>query len=185
MSFSDRSGVGSRFEKRLFEKIQDMGFVVALNGTEHTHPEFVKLLHRSVDQCSLAIRFQPDGVACVGLIPRSFYIEAKAAKTIEKSAYNQYMKLHGNGNIIVIVFEKFNWEWNFINEVELIDGSVSVARYPVHKRFPLDEDGWMYPRKTTHGTGRRGSGTPYKYIKRSSLRPWCNFKIDTSDALTR
>ena len=91
---STRTVISSAFEKRLFSELESLGFVVAVNGTEHTHPDFVRALHRSADQTSLAIRFQPDAVAHIGNTPRAMYVEAKAAKNIEKTAYEQYMKLH-------------------------------------------------------------------------------------------
>lgn len=174
MAFKDRIKVATEFERRLFEKIAEMGFRVAINGTEHTHPNFVKDLHSSRDQTSLAIRFQPDGVANIGRVPRSFYVEAKAAKTLERLAYEQYTKLHLSGNIVVLVFEKLDWGWCFIEEVPLEQAETTVAPFPKNRRFPI-VDGWLAPRKAGRRFGS-GSGTQYRHVVPSGLRPFDSFK---------
>lgn len=175
--FSSRIAKARQFESQLFDKLSELGFRIAINGTEHTHPEFVEALKNSNDQTSLAIRFQPDGVARVGAIPRSFYVEAKDARAIERTAYEQYMKLHKAGNILIVVFKPFKWAWCFIEEMPLIDGRESVEAFPAKMRFPVDSDGWLCPKRTTHGTGR-GSNTPYRYIDSSKLRSWAKMKKD-------
>lgn len=179
MGFEKRIVTASKFECSLFEAIERSDFMVAFYGTEHSCPEFVDKLSRSNDQTSLAIRFQPDIVAHIGKrVPRSFFVEAKAAQTIERTAYEQYMKLYNSGNIVVVVFEPLKWRWSFVEEMMLIDGNKSIALYPPEKRFPV-EDGWLYPRRTRHGTiGAGGSGTPYRYINRRGLRTWASFKPD-------
>ena len=182
MSFQDRIKQASKFEKELFSTIEEMGFVVAVNGTEHTHPEFVSGLKKSEDQTSLAIRFQPDGVASIGNISRSFYVEAKASKTIERTAYEQYKKLFTVENIVVIVFEPFDWKWCFVEEMPLEDGHDTVAPFPAERRFPVSDDGWLYPRKSRHGIAK-GSGTPYRKIKPEELRKWETFKKEIIERL--
>jgi len=128
MSFEERSKAAKEFQDKLFADLQAMGFNVALNGTEHTHPAFVSELHRSEDQTSMAIRYAPDGVACIGKIPRSFYVEAKFARTIERNAWIQYGKLVEAGNILVIVF---GWEnntvFNFYENIKLIPGKYQAC----------------------------------------------------------
>ena len=177
MSFEERIRKASVFEKQVFDAIEKLGFAVAINGTEHTHPDFIKSLRKSVDQTSLAIRFQPDGVAQIGKIPRSFYVEAKASKTIEKTAYEQYQKLCNVGNIVVVIFEPFKWMWCFADEMPLEDGNDTVLKYAKSRRFSV-ENGWMYPRKSAHGTGGRGSNTPYRCIKMRELREWATFESE-------
>jgi hypothetical protein len=181
-SFRERTEEARRFAEELFSAVGDMGFAVAVNGTEHTHPDFVASLCRSKDPTSLAIRFQPDGVARIGKTPRSFYIEAKSSETIERNAYDQYMRLHNNGCVVVVVFETSGgWGWCFIEDLSLEEAIVTVARYPPKRRFPI-EDGWLAPRQA----GRRpknGSGTPYRYVLTDDLLPWSEFKERVIDRL--
>lgn len=175
MNFQDRKEKAKEFEKELFEKIAELGFVVAINGTEHTHPAFIEGLKNSTDQTSLAIRFQPDGVARIGKIPRSFYVEAKASKTIERTACMQYRKLFDAGNVVVVVFRPLRWRWCFVEEMPLEDGHDTVAAFAASQRFPVSDDGWLCPRKSAHGTAK-GSGTPYRKVESEKLREWYTFK---------
>lgn len=181
MSFKDRAQRSSKFENDLFDAVEKMGFAVARNGTEHTYPEFVNALHKSTDQTSLAIRFQPDGVAQIGQIPRSFYIEAKAAVTIEKTAWEQYWKLHESGNVVVIVFGKLKWQWNLLENIALVAATETVGRFPLSRRFPI-VDGWITPRGSQRWTNVRqsnqqASGTPYREVDVTSLQEWKLFKL--------
>jgi len=178
MNFEKLSKEGKKFQVELFGKLSAMGFTVALNGTEYTHPEFIAGLRNSEDQTSLAIRFAPDGVACIGKIPRSFYVEAKFARTIERNAWIQYGKLVEAGNILVIVF---GWEnntvFNFYENIKLIPGEISGLRYPASSRYPV-EDGWIYPRKSKlwdNSKSPKASGTPYKEVDLTSLIPFSEF----------
>lgn len=182
MSFENRAQRSSEFENKLFDAIEKMGFAVARNGTEHTYPEFVSALHKSTDQTSLAIRFQPDGVAQIGKIPRSFYIEAKAAVTIERTAWEQYWKLHENGNVVVIVFGKLDWQWNLLEDIKLIPAAETVERFPPERRFPVI-DGWITPRgsqrwASIQQASPQASGTPYREVNDGSLQEWALFKSE-------
>jgi len=179
-AFTYRLTTAEKFQTELFDALLSMGFAVALNGTEHTHPDFVAKLRASTDQTSLAIRFQPDGVACIGGIPRTVYIEAKHAVSIERTAYEQYVKLSAAGNILAVVFGKLDWQWNFIECIGLIRGEETVNSYSVANRFPV-EDGWIVPRAAQHWRtvkiGNPGaSGTPYREIAIGSLLAWEQFK---------
>ena len=191
-----RMRVSANLEKQLFARLKAMGFMVAQNGTEHTYPTFVEQLKQSTDQTSLAIRFQPDGVASLGNIPRSFYVEAKATQepdkphTIEKTAWEQYWKLHANGNIMAIVFGQFVsrgdditynfvWRWNFLEGICLIPGEETVK--PYSSSFPV-KDGWICPRGSKReaelkaGGNYDCSGTPYGVVDMKSLLDWDCFK---------
>jgi len=185
--FSGRLEKASRFERELFGEIERLGFCVAMNGTEHTYPEFVEKLRQSTDQTSLAIRFQPDAVASINRIPRSFFVEAKAAHTMERLAWEQYWRLYCNGNVLVLVFEDFNWAWNFIEEINLITGEETVSSFPPEKRFPVI-DGWITPRgsrrwRQLRGKIKRASFTPYREVDGSSLRLWGEFRDMIIDRL--
>jgi len=209
MSWFWRQMVSTNFERQLFDRLAGMGFHIAQNGTEHTHPAFVDKLKRSTDQTSLAIRYQPDGVASLGEIPCSFYIEAKTTadpnqKThkIEKNAWEQYWRLQNNGNIVVIAFGKFQdrgnekaynfaWHWNFLKCIKLIPGQETVSHFPIGQRFPVEND-WVYPRGSKRAAELRAlgndnfSGTPYREVVTESLLPWDTFRqsiierLDTS-----
>ena len=180
--FEDRQNQGLRFEAELFQAVQEMGFNIAINGTEHTHPEFVSQLHRSTDQTSLAVRFQPDGVASVGKIPRTFYIEAKNSKMIEKTAHQQYCKLATLDNIVVVVFKPLSNGWCFADSMPLIHGSETVKPFPIGRRFPVDEDGWLCPRQVGRRPSR-GSGTSYREIDPARLELWADFKSKVCSVL--
>jgi len=152
------------FEKAIFNRLQELGFTVAINGTEHTNPKFTNQLRHSTDQTSLSIRFQPDGVASIGKTPRSFFVEAKNSTCIEKRAYEQYMKLANNGNIVIVVFnfDLFGWKWCFVEDMLLIDGNDTVKQFP--NPFKVI-DGWIYPNYKP----RYGSGTPYREVDETWL----------------
>lgn len=183
-AFKDRIFKATEFEKEVFSELKGMGFDIAVNGTEHTYPEFVNLLRQSKDQTSLAIRFQPDAVICFGGVPHSSYIEAKASKYIEKDAYLQYHKLQDNGNTVILVFEGHDKGWNGLDKIKLIDGHITTKDYK--RPFPVDNAGWIYPRNASHWgelEGRNAAGTPYKEVDKSSLEPWMFFKSMVSDLL--
>lgn len=178
--FSKRLRKARMFEKQVFAEIEAMGFQIALNGTEHTHPRFVAQLRNSQDQTSLAIRFQPDGVACTEVDSHTFYVEAKNAKTIEKLAYEQYIKLSDSGNIVVVVFGQLNWGWTLANYLTLVDGNETVKSFPPDRRFRVI-DGWLYPRLSSHWEtikwyNPQAAGTPYREIDSNSLLPWSQFR---------
>jgi len=189
MSFSDRIEKAKLFEKALIDELGKSGFYTACNGTEHTFPEFTNRLRLSNDPTSLAIRFQPDGVACLGNPPCSFYFEAKCSRYIERTAYEQYMNVYNAGNILVIIFEwsQADWRWNFIEDIHLVPGLLTVAPYPADKRWPVI-DGWVTPRNSARWnkikSSARGSGfipssfsgTSYRKVKIASLLKWNVFK---------
>ena len=178
--FDSRIANAEQFQDALFAKLLELGFTVAVNGTEHTHPAFAEKLRHSTDQTSLAIRFQPDGVACIGSIPRTIYVEAKAARNIERTAYEQYMKLYNAGNVLAVVFGKLDWQWNFIEAIELSRGEDTVAKFPPARRFPV-ADGWIVPSQAQHwqtvkAENPGASGTAYREIVPASLNAWDAFK---------
>lgn len=169
------------FQDELFTSLTGLGFTVATNGTEHTNPTFTARLHRSTDQTSLAVRYQPDGVACIGNTPRSFYVEAKAGNSIEREAWIQYGKLTAAGNIVVIVFNVGGKAFNFYENIKLLDGQETVNKFPADKRFPVI-DGWVYPRLSERWNGdvkytaQQASGTPYREVDTGSLYPFPVFR---------
>jgi hypothetical protein len=178
-NFSLRIEKAASYESALIDYFNESGFITALNGTEHTHPDFVNQLRSSEDPTSLFVRFQPDGVAHIGRVPRSFYFEVKASKTIEKNAYDQYMKLASMGSIVVIFFGikkdgHITFRWNYIESIKFQDSHHVLKDYKnkngIHQQdIPIVEN-WLSPRllpeheyeqwKLQH----RSSGTPYAAV---------------------
>lgn len=178
-TFHTRKAEGEIFSERVFRALRDWGFSVALNGTEHTHPDFVKLLHRSNDETSLRVRYQPDGVIAIGETPRSAYVEAKRSIFIEKDAYIQYLRLAEQGCIVAVVFEdKKNGEikWNFVEQLRFDLSEKYRSKY----QWPI-VDGWICPRASIHHAeakrnGYGGSTTPYRALDWASLYEWRTFR---------
>ncbi|MFN7117293.1 MAG: hypothetical protein ACK4TA_10875 [Saprospiraceae bacterium] len=184
-SFQERKMYSITYETEILKTVEELGFNVAKNGTEHTHSDFVSLLRRSTDQTSLSIRYQPDAVCNIHYFNeiRSFYLEIKNSKFIEKLAYEQYMKLYNNGNIVVIVFE--NRDWTFVENLKLISGQVYVSKYS--NPYPVDEDDWICPRCSPDSnwvtTSTNGSGTSYRYVNENTLYDFSYFKFKIIDRL--
>jgi hypothetical protein len=180
--FSGRNASGKEFQDKIFDDLRDWGFFVALNGTEHTHPDFVKLLHSSTDKTSLMIRYAPDGAICIGSIKRSAYVEAKNSRYIERDAYENYMRLSNDGAIVYVVFGLGD-QTKFCLVQDL--GFMSP---PPYNKWPII-DTWMCPRLHPNWDEIRrkfpGSGTPYKEIKQKPLIDWNNFKQHALNSMTK
>ena len=171
----ERFNKAKAFEIEIFDELRKMRFRVALNGTEHTHPDFTAYIRASNDPTSLAVRFEPDGVICQGKSALTWYIEAKCSVNIEKLAYEQYMKQHEQGCVMVIICKSGNQKrWAFIENIEFVDSQKYVSRYP--SPHPVI-DGWICPRKSGAWESQKwsnpqASGTPYKVIDAQSLQAW-------------
>ena len=182
MSFrGDRLPKEQAFLDKLRPALEALGIRIAPNGAEYTHGDFMEALRQSDDLTALALRFQPDLVCYLRTQPsRPFYVEAKAGDTIERNAYEQYRRLVELGHIIAIVFEPFDsWRWNFVEMILLRRGSTTVNGFPPEHQFAV-EDEWIMPRKSPHWEEIRhlnpqASGTPYREVLRSGLRPWADF----------
>jgi hypothetical protein len=182
-NFDDRLERAKNYETALINMLNLSGFVTALNGTEHTHPDFVNKLRNSEDPTSLSIRFQPDGVAYIGNTPRSFYFEAKSSSTIEKNAYDQYMNLACNGNIVVLFFgssgDEIVFRWVFVEDLKFTNSEYLLKKFKnqkgsKQKYIPIIYN-WFYPRKLNDidynewKVKYKASGTPYANIDKSCL----------------
>ena len=179
MDFHARSELGEKFSKQIFNDLEMWGFNVALNGTEHTNPYFVGGLKSSEDKTSLMIRFQPDGVASIGNIPRSVYVEAKRSKFIEKNAYDSYMDLHKIGGIVFVVFGIYDKD-NKSLEIKFIDiQKLKFIPALTNSKWPVI-DGWISPRSHNNWHLEKqtftGSGTPFLQIDQICLIQWSQFK---------
>lgn len=169
--FRIRSEKGDAFadsvESYLSSKVEITS--IAKNGTEHTHPHFVGLLRSNNSQASKFVRFAPDGV-CLTTSQRVFHWEAKNSIYIEKDAYETYLKYYQMGcQVIVFVNDKSNRvHWQFVEKIGFIPSEMEVEKFPLSRRFPIDEDGWICPRKSGRRAGT-GSGTPYKCIDLDSM----------------
>jgi len=182
-SFNDRLERAKNYEIALIKMLNLSGFVTALNGTEHTHPDFVDKLRHSEDPTSLSIRFQPDGVAYIGNTPRSFYFEAKSSSTIEKNAYDQYINLTRNSNIVVLFFgsvgDEIKFKWIFVEDLKFTNSENLLKKFKNQKGNKQKDipiiDNWFYPRKLNDSDYNewkieyKGSGTPYANIDKSCL----------------
>lgn len=172
-SFEGRAANGQKFSQKIFDDLSAWSFIVAKNGTEHTHPDFVKRLHASNDVTSLMIRYAPDGVisAASRASTKSAYVEAKNSTFIEKAAYENYMRIYCNGGIVAVVFADFTIRFEFIENLQFASRLTN---------WPLDNEGWECPR--LHPDWQRvrrkypGSGTPFKKIRWGSLRNWDEFR---------
>jgi len=182
MSFIDRLAKAEAFEAKLKPKLEEMGLVVAPNASERTHGAFMDELRGSRDPSALALRFLPDFVAHTQENPPLLvlYIDAKAAKNIERDAYEQYLRLTTIGYKIVLIFEPYKWAWNLVQEIGLRRGEVTVSQYRPERRLPV-KDGWITPRgdrlwdSLLRASNPQASGTPYREVLRSSLHPWNEF----------
>ncbi len=183
MSFRDRLPKEQAFLNKLRPALEALSIRIAPNGTEYTHSDFMDALRQSQDLTALALRFQPDLVCYLRTEPgRPFYVETKAADTIERNAYEQYRRLAGLGHIITIVFEPFaTWRWNFVEDILLRHGTTTVNGFRPEHRFAV-EDGWITPRNSPQWEAIRrqnpqASGTPYREVLPSGLRPWADFLV--------
>ena len=172
-TFVERSQTGKDFADVIFSQLKQWGFQVALNGTEHTHPDFIKSLHCSEDTTSLSLRYAPDGVVAFGPKVKTAYVEVKNSIFIEKNAYENYMRLYRNGCTVAIVVKDNRTSKIGFSLIENI-----VLKKAWDKDWPYDGN-WIYPRKhpdynKIHNE-RKGSGTPYGTIDISKLNEWAIF----------
>ena len=185
MSFQTRSVLGEEFSQQIFSDLEKWGFNVALNGTEHTHPKFVNDLKISDDKTSLMIRFQPDGVASIGKIPRSVYVEAKRSQYIEKNAYQSYMDLQTIGAVVFVVFGIYNKD-NDTLDIKFIDIQNLEFMPVLRSKWPV-ADGWISPRLHKNWESEKytfaGSGTPFLRIDQARLKNWTQFKEYAIDCM--
>lgn len=198
--FAFRLNRAKSYESALVQVLNQNGFVTALNGTEHTHPEFANQLRNSEDPTSLFIRFQPDGVAHIGNTPRTFYFEVKSSRTIEKMAYDQYIKLNSLGNVVVIFFgfisdNRIQFQWNFIENIRMRSSYAVLNGYRKVNGENQEEipiiDNWLCPRMLPHyeyehwKRKNKSSGTPYAVVDFYSLLTVDKFKDLIIDKLSK
>lgn len=167
--FHARAVRGQQFTARVFDDLRRWGFLIAKNGTEHTHPDFVAALRSSTDVTSLMIRYAPDGVLAYGKPAHSAYVEAKDSVFIEKLAYENYMRLALYGGIVAVVFGQLGViRYEFVENLAF---SMSL-----NTTWPKDAEGWTCPRLHPQWEQLKreykGSGTPFKKIEWSELLEW-------------
>lgn len=199
-TFATRSAKGEQFATEVFQSLQSMGFNTALNGTEHTHPQFTSRLRASNDPTSMAIRYQPDGVCSYGATsPASAYIEAKCSKSIERDAFMQYKRLSDSGCIVIVVCGNVMDDacdingWTTIQCMRFKDPTTcnTFRRSRSGRVYTLPViDGWISPRESAEwavlkNDGFSGSGTPYAVIDQTCLLPWTHFEQSLKGALLK
>jgi hypothetical protein len=183
--FNARAKSGEEYSHQIFGVIKQMGFDVALNGTEHTHADFVQTLRHSEDVTSFTVRFAPDGVINGGRYKSSAYVEVKNASFIEKTAHENYMRLHKDGCVVIVVAKNRDDGQSYWNHVDAIELQSYKSR---RHNWPIDVDGWVCPRehiewdKKQFGFG--GSGTAHKRICFRSMLPLDTFKKMVEDYLS-
>ncbi len=178
-TFAERARGGAQLQAAIVNDLEAWGFVVAVNGTEHTHPAFVSGLWRSTDPTSMSIRYQPDCVLRHGNpIPRSFYVEIKNSQCIERAAYENYMRLADAGDDVFVVC---------MNRVPSVCyGLVQDLTFEPVDWTQKDQDwpfvdGWITPRANPElfaekkRQGFSGSGTPFRRIDGRELPLWETF----------
>jgi len=105
------------------------------------------------------------------------HYDAKASVSIERDAYETYMKYRNTGYQIVVfvrppVESTIFWQW--IEKIRYLDSHIEVSKH--RRQFPVDEDGWIMPRKHRRwNSGSHMSGTPFKYFDFSSFN-----RLDTA-----
>lgn len=183
--FQKRLTVSEPFEDEVEAYLVRTGIhAVTRNGSEKTHAEFANLLRLRNDVGSKLLRFQSDGLGLddIGV----FDWEAKTTmdsrvSTIERDAYEIYKLRHEQGTRFKLFIRPY-WPrrrcvyWNYIEEVRLISGEETVARFPEDRRFPVI-DGWICPR-AAHRYAGNGSGTPYREIDLKSMIQLADFYND-------
>jgi thiamine pyrophosphate-dependent acetolactate synthase large subunit-like protein len=171
MSFSDRNNRHDEFWQELAEWLQARPTIrlLALNGSEHTHPKLVEALRRLNSPAAHFVRYAPDGVYLAG--SQVVHFDAKAGRTIEKNAYHVYMA-HKNAGCKVILFVRYNGRtyWQWIEKIRFQDSWEVAAKFPQGRRFAIDEDGWFLPRQSNRNHVKKDmSGTPFKYLDLGSF----------------
>lgn len=171
--FDKRLKQAVEFEEELRRILQCRPRVraIAVNGTEHTHPSFVELLRTNTTDGARYVRYAPDGVyLCTN--GDVIHYDAKASKAIEKDAYRTYMD-YVRAGCKVMLFVKWGGMiyWQYVDKVVLTHGSDTVNQFPIGRRFPVDEDGWICPRHAEQKkpVSANMSGTPYREIDFSSM----------------
>lgn len=173
MGFTERLSTAKEFEEAAEAYCLAKSDAVAKNGTEHTHPAFVELLRKNDSPQSKLIRFAPDGVLlrAGGVI----HWEAKASINIERDAYEVYYRYFEMGcKVLVFIQDKqANAYCQWIEKIGFIPSIAVVGKFGP-RAHPIDEDDWICPRKG-HGYAGGGSGTSYKEVDLSSLKPLPDF----------
>jgi hypothetical protein len=173
-AFEARLAPGVEFEREVLRMLGDSPAIlaVAANGTEHTHPDFVAQLRRVNSLVAKFVRYAPDGVMLTQ-DQEVIHFDAKAAKSIEKDAYEVYMAYRSVGcRVVLFVRYAGRAYWQDIERVGLIDGHTTVASFCEERRFPVDDAGWITPRnKPRFRATTSMSGTPYREIDFATMVP--------------
>jgi hypothetical protein len=182
MAFKDRLIIAREFEEAVERFCRAVSITVAKNGTEHTHPEFVRQLRTLNDPGAKFVRFAPDGVMLTarGVI----HWEAKASKALERDAYETYMRYHAMGCAVRLFVRRPDDGVVFsqlVHQVGFIPSCDVVGQFHPSRRHPIDADDWICPRGGS-GYAGAGSGTPYREFDFGSMRVINDFDRVTTEA---
>lgn len=173
MGFKERLALAVAFEEEVRDQLSRVPGIVAIamNGTEHTHPDFVEQLRANDTEAAKFVRYAPDGVFLrSGSV---VHYDAKVARSIERDAYETYMKYHECGcSVLVFVKHAGTIYCQYIENIRLEHGAATVERFDESQRFPVDEDGWILPRRSGRGLPGKMSGTPFRYIDFEAMKIW-------------
>jgi hypothetical protein len=190
---SSRFAMAKALSDTIMKYLKTQNVVVVQSGIEHVQPELARIIHFSQDATSRWIRYQPDASMCSRRgSKQSAFLEFKAAESIEKAAYDTYMKLHRlDCKVLLFMCPNFidndlkRVKWNTIQNVKLESGEDTYEiRYkdapPEWRRWPIYES-WICPRRHPDYDKLKaagevpGSGTPYRFVDFNSLLSWDKF----------
>ena len=177
--YHERKPISLSAEKEVVRRFEKLGRIVYRTGLEVVNEELSNLLVERDSPLSLFLRNTPD-LLVVDETHGEFYCDVKRGKLhIAKPAYEAYMAIPGHGRHIVLVFQSvdhgldFYWQW--LSTIRFLDSRDVVGKQKdPARRFPIDDDGWMHPRRVAHYDPATfpGSGEPYKAIEFESLLRW-------------
>jgi len=168
MSFETRINKSKDAIKRFIEYAKEKQLDYAYSGYEElkSSPEFQDKIRKIDDITAKRIRYFPDMIL-VG--KKTWLLEIKHGKTIEKDAYDTYMELHNLcWNVGIVFLNNDNLKFIRINDLMFI--------LPKKYNIPIIDDYWIAPRKMDKERYYEwkkiypnASGTTYAYID------FCNF----------
>lgn len=172
IQFDTRLDMGVQFEEEVQWYLSHRDKIIKSFriGLEHTLMELMCAIKNRTDAVSMFLRFTPDGVA-IPVDDDAFFWEAKAGVTIERNAYENYMKLSEIGcDVLLFIHTGDHVMTCRVSSMTFISSDIVVGRYASDKRFPI-VDGWITPELADNTDDLRvGSKKAYREIDLSSCR---------------
>lgn len=137
--------------------------------------KFRLTLAKSPDFAARFVRYAPDGMYITNDLG-CHYFDAKIGLTLEKDAYEVYLAYAVAAKCPVELFVQHDKSifWQNVSDLQFLDSNEVVAAFPENKRFPVDHEGWICPRQSSHLRllKKNMSGTPFKYLDKRGLLFW-------------